>query len=141
MSDVPIVIVSANAYDKGLDNPAGIPAEDFIVKPVNVAELLDWIGRRLDITWVTHAAPPAISSEIVRRPQLEFPPPAQLEALRELIKLGYMRGILQRLDEIAAIDARYLAFADAMRAHAARFQLDAMAQFLDKGERHGVASV
>src|SRR5207253_1258501 len=42
--EAPILIVSANAYDKGLENPAGIAPEDFIVKPVNVGELLERIG-------------------------------------------------------------------------------------------------
>ncbi|HEV8314859.1 MAG TPA: ATP-binding protein, partial [Burkholderiaceae bacterium] len=40
VSDAPIAIVSANAFDKGLDNALGIAASDFIVKPVRVAELL-----------------------------------------------------------------------------------------------------
>src|SRR4029434_6347106 len=35
-----IAVVSANAFDKGLDNDAGIAPEDFIVKPVRLRELL-----------------------------------------------------------------------------------------------------
>ena len=56
-SAVIIGIVSANAFDKGLENAAGIAEEDFILKPVNVAELLDWIGRQLHLTWVTKESP------------------------------------------------------------------------------------
>ena len=141
-SSVPIAIVSANAYDKGLDNPAGIAAEDFIVKPVNVSELLDWIGRRLQLEWISHAGPKGISSEIIAaRPALQFPPAAQLDALRAQIKLGYVRGIFSQLDEIGALGHQYSAFTDAMRGFAARFQLDAMARFLDKGEHHASQTV
>jgi CheY-like chemotaxis protein len=39
-SGAPIAIVSANAFDKGLDNDVGIRPEDFLVKPVRHAELL-----------------------------------------------------------------------------------------------------
>jgi signal transduction histidine kinase/CheY-like chemotaxis protein len=138
-ASVPIAIVSANAYDKGLANPAGIGAEDFIVKPVNVAELLDLIGRRLRLDWLTHTGPKGISSEvIVEAPALLFPPACALDALRAQIKLGYVRGIVGQLDDIGALGPEYIAFTDAMRSYAARFQLDAMARFLDKGEHHGV---
>ncbi|NRR30704.1 response regulator [Oxalobacteraceae bacterium] len=141
-SAVPIMIVSANAYDKGLDNPAGIVAEDFIVKPVNVAELLERIGRRLQLEWITHAGPKGISSEIVAdKPALLFPPPEQLAALRAQLKLGYIRGISRQLDAIHALGPQYGAFIDAMRGYATRFQLDAMAHFLDKGDHHGAQAV
>ena len=136
-SQVPIGIVSANAYDKGLDNPAAIDAGDFIVKPVNVAELLDWIGRRLALDWVSHDAPKSISSEILLdQDNVLFPAPAQLAALREQIKLGYVRGITAALDEIGRLDPRYQAFTAIMRNFAARFQLYAMADYLEQGTQH-----
>ena len=42
----------------------GIPPEDFILKPILVEELLDWIGRALALEW--WSAP---------RPRSEPPPP------------------------------------------------------------------
>ncbi|MFY9514579.1 MAG: ATP-binding protein, partial [Rubrivivax sp.] len=48
---MPVAVVSANAFDKRLDNIVGLPAEDFLVKPVRVAELLDWLGRHLALQW------------------------------------------------------------------------------------------
>ncbi len=52
LCEAPAAIVSANAFDKALDNDVGIRPEDFIVKPVRVAELLDWLGRRLGLQWI-----------------------------------------------------------------------------------------
>ncbi|MQA17982.1 hybrid sensor histidine kinase/response regulator [Rugamonas rivuli] len=135
LSQVPIAIVSANAFDKGMENAAGITAADFIVKPVNVAELLDWIGQRLALEWITQ---PAISIEVAAAApelaRLVLPPAAQLAALNELIRIGYVRGIQNKLDEISALDARYLHFTQTMHNFAARFQLDAMADFLRKNQ-------
>jgi len=132
-SQAAIAIVSANAFDKGMDNAAGITADDFIVKPVNIAELLDWIGRRLALEW-THepeapAAPPPPAA-------LVLPPDEHLSALAELVRIGYVRGIKARLDEIDAIDTRYRAFTETLRGHAARFQLDLMADFIRKSKDH-----
>ncbi|MBE0547163.1 MAG: response regulator, partial [Rubrivivax sp.] len=56
LSDAPVAIVSANAFDRGLDNDAGITPADFITKPVRFDELLDWLGSRLALQWL--AAPP-----------------------------------------------------------------------------------
>jgi CheY-like chemotaxis protein len=128
-SDVPILIVSANAYDKGLENPAGIAPEDFIVKPVNVGELLERIGARLGLDWVMQAAPAPATDQ----PALRFPPAAQLDALRAQLSLGYVRGITRQLDTIAALDPQYVPFADTLRKFAARFDLEAMAAFLEQG--------
>jgi CheY-like chemotaxis protein len=55
--DAPVAIVSANAFDKGLENDVGIAPEDFIVKPVRHTELLDWLERRLGCSGPT--PPPA----------------------------------------------------------------------------------
>jgi CheY-like chemotaxis protein len=125
--DVPILIVSANAWDKTWESTAGIAAEDFIAKPVRVAELLARIGVRLALEWTLPVAAAAPA------PVLVFPPLAQLAPLRAQIALGYVRGVQRQLDDIAAGDASYIAFADALRQLAAKFDLDAMTAFLDAG--------
>jgi CheY-like chemotaxis protein/anti-sigma regulatory factor (Ser/Thr protein kinase) len=123
---VPILIVSANAYDRTLDNPAGIAADDFFVKPVNVAELLERIGVRLALAW-TQSAVASVAPAV----PLLFPPAAQMAALREQVALGYVRGVQRQLD---AIDSQYAAFTARLHQLAAQFDLDAMAAFLDAGE-------
>ena len=65
---------------------------------------------------------------------MALPPAAQVTALEELIRIGYVRGIQAKLDEIDALDARYARFTHAMRDFAKRFQLDAMADFVRKNK-------
>jgi signal transduction histidine kinase/CheY-like chemotaxis protein len=132
MSVTPIAIVSANAFDKGMENPAAIRAEDFFVKPVNVTELLDWVGARLSLEWITQ--PPPKAPTPAAAPELVFPPDEAMTALRELIRVGYVRGIQNKLDEIGALDPRYQHFTHTMRNFAARFQLDAMADFVKEND-------
>ncbi len=52
-----VAVVSANAFDKNLDNDAGVRAEDFILKPVRHTELLDWLERQLGLRWSYAQAP------------------------------------------------------------------------------------
>ncbi|HEX6707815.1 MAG TPA: ATP-binding protein [Albitalea sp.] len=134
LSAAPVAIVSANAFDKGLDNDAGIAAADFVLKPVRKAELLDWLGRALALEWL-HApralvepapAPSAGSTAFVT------PGDDRLRALADMVDLGYFRGIVKLLDAIEAESPACAAFVAHLRELARDFQLDAMSGVLRK---------
>lgn len=136
LSNAEIAVISANAFETGTDNDAGISAEDFITKPVRMNALLDWIGRKLKLEWVSAASPPLPPAPSPAPPRLTLPDAQQSAALDELIDLGYVRGILAKLDEIenAAPDCRE--FAEVMRQLARRFQFEAMKEIL-RNPNHG----
>ena len=93
--------------------------------------MLDWIGRKLELEWVAAAtplAPPATTEP----PPLVPPPTAELAALDELIGLGYLRGILNKLAEIEKIDPQHGEFVRVLRDLARQFQFDAMKELLRK---------
>ncbi|WP_140635836.1 hybrid sensor histidine kinase/response regulator [Methylibium rhizosphaerae] len=132
LSSAPVAIVSANAFDKGLENDVGIRAEDFIVKPVRVSELLDWLGARLSLQW-QHTAPPPPAAPAVAKPAAQAYPPAQhLRALEELVNLGYFRGIVSKLDEIEAAHPDSTDFVTRLRLLARGFQLEAMSALIQQ---------
>ena len=74
--------------------------------------------------------PYSSDGKIPAQPDTPFTP------LREQIKLGYVRGITAALDEIGRLDPRYQGFTAVMRNFAARFQLDALADYLEQGPHH-----
>ncbi len=130
LSDAPVAIVSGNAFDKGLDNDVGIVADDFVLKPVRLDELLDWLGARLQLAW--HEAPARAAAAPAPLPAGEWslPDASQLQALDELVSLGYYRGIVRKLAEIEALDPTHAPFANQLRALAQQFQLDAMTRII-----------
>jgi len=130
LSSAPIAIVSGNAFDKGLENEVGIGAEDFILKPVRVNELLDWLGTRLQLDWLEAAPAEAAVPAPTPRAEWLLPDAAQLRALDELVSLGYYRGIVRKLDDIAAARAGHAGFVNHLRGLAHQFQLDAMARVI-----------
>ncbi|MBR0567712.1 response regulator [Azoarcus sp. L1K30] len=136
LDEAPLAVISANAFDKGLDNDAGIAAEDFILKPIRVQELLDWIGRRLQLEWVWADTPAMKEEPEAPRavPELVLPPAPDLRALDELIELGFLRGILARLAEIERADPVYGEFVRVERELARQFQFDAMREILRRQE-------
>ena len=132
-------IVSANAFDKGLDNALGIAPEDFLVKPVRHSELLDWLERRLGLAWQDEPAVPAAANAGSAAPTaplaFSYPDAGALAALEQGVALGYYRGILNSLEEIERSQPAHAAFVQAMRELARQFQFEAMGHMLQQA-RH-----
>jgi signal transduction histidine kinase/purine-cytosine permease-like protein/FixJ family two-component response regulator len=130
LSAAPAAIVSANAFDKGLDNDLGITPADFLVKPVRMAELLGWLQRRLALQWVDEPAAAPAAADDPAAPALVPPPADALRALDELVRLGYLRGIQKKLDALATEHPASAAYIDRLRGLARGFQLDTLAHLL-----------
>ena len=127
LAEAAVAIVSANAFDKRLENDVGIAPEDFFVKPVRHSELLDWLERRLALRWTDSAAAPAPPPA---QPAAVLPDAASLRALEEAVGLGYFRGIMNQLDVIDAAQPECAGWTATQRALARQFQFEAMSQAL-----------
>ena len=104
----------------------GIEPEDFIDKPVRHTELLDWLERKLALTWLDTAASAPHDLHDLHDSPLVPPPRADLLALQELVHLGFYRGITNKLAAITAAHPACTGFAQAMGAMARQFQFEAM---------------
>jgi len=136
LSSAPAAIVSANAFDKGLENDLGITPADFLVKPLRMAELLGWLQRRLALQWVDEPAGPPAADNQAGALSLVAPPADALRALDELVRLGYLRGIQKKLDALATEHPASTAFLDRLRGLARNFQLDTMAHLIQSALAH-----
>ena len=138
-SNVPIAIVSANAFDRNLDNAAKIPAEDFIVKPVNVQDLLNWLGEKLQIEWINEPEKmpdlSMISKVFDSTENLVWPPSRTLETLCKHVQNGYMKGIQTQLNEIEQLDENYLPLIKKMRHYANNFEIDAIKRMIEESNK------
>ena len=119
-------IVSANAFDKRLENDVGITPEDFFVKPVRHSELLDWLERRLQLRWTEAPTAAAVQPPVADAPVA--PSPDRLRALEEAVQLGYLRGIMKQLDEIDEAQPACAAWTALQRTRARQFQFEAVAE-------------
>ena len=134
-TDIHLAIVSANAFDKGLDNEVGIRPEDFMVKPVRHTELIDWLEQRLALRWFYAEAAEAGPLPVVLTPQPRvLPDAAQLAALLEVVNLGFYRGIMNKLAEIEVRQPATAIFVEDMRLLARQFQFEAMSRQLTHKE-------
>lgn len=126
-----IAVVSANAFDKGLGNDCGVQAEDFILKPLNVAELIEMTGRTLALEWLSREAPPPVEQPPVDVPgPLTYPPDALLAELQRLVEIGYVSGIASKLDEIVMLEKKYAGFVGEMRELLRQYEFKAINRLL-----------
>lgn len=134
-SKLPIAIISANAYDRSLDNQAKIPAQDFFVKPVNLDEVLDWIGNQLDLAWryvdsaaATPALPvPASDTEVVA------PIPATLlDNLAQFARMGYVKGVREVLATLNRDHAQHQPLIHALQQAMERFDFAKLQRLIEE---------
>jgi CheY-like chemotaxis protein len=121
----PIAIVSANAFDRGLDNDLGIPSEDFILKPLRHSDLLDWLEQRLRLSWL-EGSQAALLAKTQPIEDMVCSDPERLQSLLEVVKLGYYRGIVNQLDAIESAQAANAPFVKRMRELAGQFQFETL---------------
>ncbi len=132
-SKVQIGIISANAFDRNLENSSRITSEDFILKPVNLLELIDWIGERLDLEWIE-------SDNVILEQAIDtvfvLPPKEILDQFLDVIEMGYMGGVRELINDLDSSDKPYEQFVSDMRKMSDKFQLESMKTYIEEKLTH-----
>lgn len=130
ISQAPILVVSGNVQDRGRPNSAGIERDDFLVKPVDLPSLLQRIQQKLGLEWLlAHSSPSAASvppagTSTNARTMPHRPDSETLKGLAELGQLGYVRGILDKLDTLERDDPSLGEFIQPLRDAVLGFRID-----------------
>ena len=118
ITNVPIIIISADANERMQNPETDVLNEDFLVKPVDLNLLLSKIGDKLGLTWIQQSAQeseiPKIEahsqqSEIIEITQskivtpdisteLTMSLPEAANKLEEHLNIGYIRGVKEVLE-------------------------------------------
>jgi signal transduction histidine kinase/DNA-binding NarL/FixJ family response regulator len=118
--DLPVIMVSANAFENQTDKIDAGGAQGFVDKPVIESELLAVLQRHLELEWVAElavpswapAAVPARRADAAGSPGADgadsstiapgaILPPGQAQALLRLAQLGHAQGLHRALDALA----------------------------------------
>ncbi len=98
VADVPIIMVSANAFENQNDKLVAAGCQGFVDKPVIESELLAALQRHLQLEWVAELAVPSWAPAALPRPVRL--PDEHARTLVRLARLGHRQGLLQALEAL-----------------------------------------
>ena len=134
--DLKIVIVSANAHEY---NPGGEedPHDAFVMKPVDMQVMLDCLGSLLGVQWVYRApeVEPLVSAGAVD--VVSSHARHHIDDLYQLGRIGHVRGIQAKLNELESKDPASKPFATHLRKLVANFDLKSYMQALEVMRKNG----
>jgi signal transduction histidine kinase/CheY-like chemotaxis protein len=120
LAALPIILVSANAFENQVDKLTAAGCQGFVDKPVIESELLSELQRHLQLEWVAELAVPSWSALPAPQPLLRLPEEA-LRRLLPLARLGHPQGLQQALDELVTSHPECSAQAAMLRTLVSRF--------------------
>jgi DNA-binding response OmpR family regulator len=135
---LPIIIVSANAFDMAAGRAEVSCHDGFIVKPVSLPELLAKIKLHLRLDWIADPAS-APASDLIKAETI--PAVEDLTVLLELGSMGYIKGILEKLSELEQQTPSHVAFATELRRLVKRFRLNEYSIRLKEAIRNATDNV
>jgi signal transduction histidine kinase/CheY-like chemotaxis protein len=128
-----IVMVSANAHEF---NPGGEESlhDAFVLKPVDVHVLLECIATLLSVRWTYADEREPVESAKVNA-QVPHHARHHIDDLYRLGRIGHVRGIQSKLNELEAVDPAVKPFAAHLRSLIANFDLKRYMQALEAMRR------
>jgi CheY-like chemotaxis protein len=134
LAAVPIIATSASATPDVEARCRAAGASTFIAKPIEQNVLLDALARLMGLTWVyeePEPAPAASAGKDGADTSMVYPPPEEMQVLRQLARRGNMRSVRERAEHLRQLDPRYEAFAARLAALAEACQSRAITALVE----------
>ncbi|MDF0551609.1 ATP-binding protein [Kamptonema sp. UHCC 0994] len=139
--DIIVIVSSASVFETDQYNSLDAGADAFLPKPVQVSDLFGLLERLLGISWLygdsvefPHPTTKAIKENIALSPSVTIipPPPEQIDILYDLIMKGNLKGIIKQAENLKALDANFIPFADRLYDFAKKFQEKQLKSFINQ---------
>ncbi len=130
--DVPIIMVSANAFENQPDKLQAAGCQGFVDKPVIESELLAALQRHLQIEWLAELAMPAWTGSVVSEEPAEPLPMPLVGDLVRLARLGHMQGLRDAMAAAAQASPECQAELSRLGAYLDQYDLDGLIEQLMK---------
>jgi signal transduction histidine kinase/CheY-like chemotaxis protein len=133
-----IIMLSAITMEKEREFEPDRVYDDYMIKPLDLRQLLEKFHTLLDIKWTTgadcEATPPP--SALTPPPAGAGPPLGEIDALIYLGQIGHVRGINAKLAEIESNSPEHAAFVQGLRVIVNSFNLSRFLTVLEAQRSH-----
>jgi signal transduction histidine kinase/CheY-like chemotaxis protein/purine-cytosine permease-like protein len=119
---MPIIILSANAYQADRLNAMTAGGNDFLAKPVKVPHLLNKLKLHLALNWICQSDDIDSASALLEEALL-LPPVDKIETLVHFVRIGDLLGLNKHLDELIKNQPEYKPFVSRVKVLASEFRI------------------
>ncbi|MDM8530772.1 two-component regulator propeller domain-containing protein [Anaerolineales bacterium HSG25] len=132
--DMPIIAVSASAFEMDRSQSIRVGCQSFIRKPVKTEVLFKTLEEYLPIVWQyeTEKQSPKDTPLAHLDQPLISPPQKELEALYELTLFGNITKVQKKAQQLKTLDEKYIPFATKMEELAKEFEDEAILLLLEQ---------
>jgi len=134
LAEVPIIATSASATPDVEARSRAAGANAFIPKPIEQNALLEALANLMGLSWIYEEPEPRPATSAVNGgsdSRLVYPPPEEMEVLRQLARVGNMKLVRERAEHLKQLDPRYALFAARLAALAEACQSRAITALVE----------
>jgi signal transduction histidine kinase/CheY-like chemotaxis protein len=126
-----ILASSASVFNADRHNSQAAGCTDFLSKPVQASELLDYLQQYLQLEWI-YEQTANVDSDLTETPEADWliPPPEALQALYKAAKAGYIAGVQAEAEKLTQQNPLYASFSKQVLKLADDFEDEAIVQLL-----------
>ncbi|GAB6140980.1 ATP-binding protein [Methylosoma difficile] len=125
---MPLVVLSANAYPADRLSAVSAGCNDFLSKPIQVEELLYKLKLHLGLHWICQDEP--LAEAKANDTTNKLPPQTVLEGLVHFVRIGDLRGLNKRIEELSQHNPDYQPFLNKVKILSAEFRIGEIRKLL-----------
>lgn len=135
LSQIPILVSSASVFESDRYQSLDAGANDFLSKPINMAELLQKLKHHLSLEWIYADGDHDSKDHLANQSDqtgFVLPPSEAIDELYALTMKGNMKAILRYLKDLAETNPSLIPFATKVSQLAETFDDEAILVCLDR---------
>jgi CheY-like chemotaxis protein len=129
--NIAVIISSASVFEADQQKSLDAGANDFLPKPVQAENLFAALQKYLELEWV-YEQKPEENKNGFNCAGIVPPSSADLDLLHDLSRRGLLNNLLEELDRIENLDAKFAPFTQQLRQFAKSFQLKQVRAYLEE---------
>jgi CheY-like chemotaxis protein len=140
--NVVVIAISASVFNFDQQQSREVGCDDFLPKPVRESDLLEKLRLHLKLEWIyeetrdeRQAANQANSSSETQNQELIPPPIKEVDILIDLAMRGDLRGIIEQITRLEALEPQWIPFTNHLRQLAKAFKSKQVLEFLKHYQR------
>lgn len=133
LHDVVVFGISASVSNQIYEESIAAGCDDFLAKPVDAEILLEYLQKYLKLEWIYENGSDGRQAPFPQADQQAVipPPKGELARLYDLVKSGDISSLRDQIPKIAALDPKFVLFADRLEQLAKTFEMNGMKKFLE----------